>query len=137
MFRLFPRPRTSELFKARSPERHIEIDRHRAEAVFRAIEDVLQAARVEQAGLTARVDDVLTRAAITMGNDTDEYLTRESEDSRSQDTLNAEIAKGQRRLTELTQNIGHFQFLKTVLLTRFPNFDLAKTSTDATARTTC
>ena len=137
MFRLFPRPRTNEFFKARSPERHIEVDRFRAEAVLRAIEDVLQAARVEQAGLTARVDDVLTRAAITMGNDTDEYLTRESEDSRSQDTLNAEIAKGQRRLTELTQNIGHFQFLKTVLLTRFPNFDLAKTSTDATARTTC
>ena len=47
MFRLFPRPRTNALFKARSPERHIEVDRLRAEAVFRAIEDVLQAA-VEQ-----------------------------------------------------------------------------------------
>jgi hypothetical protein len=52
------------------------------------------------------------------------------------DTLDAEIAKGQRRLSELTQNIAHYQFLKTALLTRFPDFDLAKTSTDATARTT-
>jgi hypothetical protein len=31
------------------------VDRLRAEAAFRAIEDALQAARVEQAGLTARV----------------------------------------------------------------------------------
>ena len=47
----------------------------------------------------------------------------------------AEIAMGQ-RLSELTQNIGHLQFLRTALLTRFPDFDLAKTSTDATARAT-
>jgi hypothetical protein len=92
MFRSFPRPRANDPFKARSPERHIEVDRLRAEAVFRAIEDVLQVARVEQAGLTARVDEVLARAAITLGNDADGYLTRESEDSRNQDTLDAEIA---------------------------------------------
>jgi hypothetical protein len=72
MFRLFPRPRANDPFKARPPERHIEVDRFRAEAVFRAIEDMLQAAKVEQAGLTARVDEVLARAAITLGNDTDE-----------------------------------------------------------------
>jgi hypothetical protein len=54
-FDLFPRPRANDPFKARSPERHIEVDRLRAEAAFRAIEDALQAARVEQAGLTARV----------------------------------------------------------------------------------
>ena len=72
MFRLFPRPRANDPFKARSPERHIEVDRLRAEAVFHVIEDVLQAARVEQAGLTARVDEILARAAITLGNDTDE-----------------------------------------------------------------
>lgn len=136
MFGLFPRARANDPFKARSPERHLEVDRQRAEAVFRAIEDVLQAARAEQAGLAARVDDVLARAAITLGNDTDEYLTRDSEDSRSQDTLNAEIAKGQRRLAELAKNIGHFQFMRTALLTRFPDFDLAKAPTDATARTT-
>jgi hypothetical protein len=136
MFRLFPRSRADGSFKARSPERHIEIDRSRAEAILRVIDDVLQAAKVEHAGLSARVDDVLARAAITLGNDTDEYLTRHAEDSRTMDTLDAEIAKGQRRLSELTQNIAHYQFLKTALLTRFPDFDLAKTSTDATARTT-
>ena len=96
--------------------------------MFRVIEDVLQAAKADQPALTARVDEVLARAAITLGNDTDGYLTRKSEDSRSQDTLGAEIANGQRRLSELTQSIGHFQFMRTALLTRFPDFDLAKTS---------
>jgi hypothetical protein len=100
------------------------------------IEDVLQAARVEHAGLSARVDDVLARAAITLGNETDEYLTRDAEDSRTQDTFDAEIAKGQQRLSELTQNIAHYQFLRAALLTRFPDFDLAKTSTDPTDRST-
>lgn len=136
MFRLFPRSRASDTFKARSPERHIEVDRSRAEAVFRTIEDVLQAARVEQAGLAARVDDVLARAAITLGNDTDEYLTRDAQDTRSQDTLDAEIAKGQQRLSELTKNIGHYQFLRAALLTRFPDFDLTKASNEATPRAT-
>jgi len=136
MFRFFPRTQAADPFKARSPERDLEVDRVRAESVFRAIEDVLQAARTEHAGLTARVDDVLARAAITLGNDTDEYLTRDAEDSRKQDALGAEIANGQRRLSELTQSIGHFQFLRTALLTRFPDFDLAKTSTGATARAT-
>ena len=112
------------------------MDRSRAEAVFRTIDDVLQAARVEQAGLAARVDDVLARAAITLGNDTDEYLTRDAQDSRSQDALDAEIAKGQQRLSELTKNIGHYQFLKTALLTRFPDFDLTKASSEATPRPT-
>lgn len=114
----------------------MEVDRRRAEAVFRAIEDVLQAAKIEQAGLAARVDEVIARAAITLGNGTDEYLTREAEDSRNQDTLGAEIANGQRRLNELTQSIGHYQFLKTALLTRFPDFNLARTSSGSAPRTT-
>ena len=136
MFRLFPRPRANDTFRARSAERHIEVDRSRAEAVLRVIEDVLQAARVEQAGLSARIDDVLARAAITLGNDTDEYLTREAEKSRVQDTFDAEIANGQRRLSELTQNIAHYQFLRAALLTRFPDLHSAKTTTKASERPT-
>jgi hypothetical protein len=98
------------------------------------IEDVLQAARVEQAGLGARIDDVLARAAITLGNDTDEYLTRDAEKTRVQDEFDVEIANGQRRLSELTQNIAHYQFLRAALLTRFPDVDPAKTPTSAGER---
>ena len=131
MFQFLSKP-----FKARSADRDAEVDRRRAVAVFRSIEEALQAARAEHAGLTSRVDDVLARAAMTMGNDTDEYLTRHPEDSRYLDELDAEIANGQRRLAELAQTIGHFQFLKTALLSRFSDFNLANAPSVATRTTT-
>jgi hypothetical protein len=136
MFQFFSRVRAVNQFKARSADRDVAVDRFRAEAVFRSVEQALQAARAEQAGLTSRLEDVLARAAVTLGNDTDEYLTREPEDSQRQDVLGAEIANGQRRLAELGQTIGHFQFLRTALLTRFPNFDLANSASSAPTRTT-
>jgi hypothetical protein len=49
---------------------------------------------------------VLARAAVTLGNDSDEYLTRDPEDGRYQDLFGAEIASGQRRLSELAVTIG-------------------------------
>jgi hypothetical protein len=57
---------------------------------------------------------------VTMGNDSDEYLTRDREDNHYQNMLGAEIANGQRRLNKLGVTIGHFQFLKIALITRFP-----------------
>jgi hypothetical protein len=55
---------------------------------------------------------VLGRAAITFGNASDEFLTREAQDSRHQDLMGYEIANGQRRLTELDATIAHFEFLR-------------------------
>jgi hypothetical protein len=136
MLQFFSRVRAIAHFKARSADRDVEVDRLRAEAVFRSIEHALQAARAEQAGLASRVEDVLARAALTLGNDTDEYLTREPEDSQRQNLLGAEIANGQRRLAELGQTIAHFQFLRTALLTRFPNFNLASSASSTPTRTT-
>jgi hypothetical protein len=59
-----------------------------------------------------------------MGNDSDEYLTRDPEDDHCQSLLNTEIANGQRRLNELGVTIGHFQFLRTALMTRFSDIKL-------------
>jgi len=78
----------------------------------------------EQAGLKSRIDDALARAAVTLGNDSDEHLTRSPEDNHNQNLLGTEIADGQRRLNELGVTIGHIQFLKTALVTRFPDFKL-------------
>jgi hypothetical protein len=125
MFNFFSKSHPSFLFKARSIGRDSENDRVRAASVLRSIEEALEAATAEHAGLQARIDDVLARAAVTMGNDSDEYLTREPEDSRYQDLLGAEIENGQRRLSELAVTIGHFEFLRTAVLTRFPNLDLS------------
>ena len=134
MFQLFLRARlqkflgnraTKGAFKARSADRDANTDRSRVESVLQAVETVLAAAEAEQSGLSGRVEDVLARAAVTIGNDSDEYLTREPLDNHHQDLFGIEISNGQRRLRELSHSISHFRFLKTAILSRFPDFKLA------------
>ena len=121
MFQLSLRARGNNYFKARWAGRDTETDHARAASIFRSIEDALEGAKAEHAGLTSRINDALARAAVTMGNDSDEYLTRDPKDNHYQNLLGTEIANGQRRLNELGVIIGHFQFLKIALITRFPN----------------
>jgi hypothetical protein len=131
MFQLFLRARLHKYFggriaergfKARSADRDAETDRLRVESILVAIETALTAAEAEQSGLTRRVDDFLARAAVTFGNGTDEYLTREALDSHHHDLFDNEISNGQRRLQELVHAITHFKFLKAATLSRFPDF---------------
>src|SRR4051794_27922257 len=108
MFQLFLRARTHNFlrdrfggeqdFRARSPERDQRTDRERIEAILSAIEDALRQAEQEQSGLNRRVEDVLSRAAVTFGNGDDEYLEREALDNHHQDLFDKEILNGQRRL---------------------------------------
>jgi hypothetical protein len=111
-----------EGFKARSAERDAETDRLRIGSIVSAIETALQAAEKEQAGLSRRVDEVLARAAVTLGNGTDEYLEREPLDSHHQDLFDTEILNGQRRLKELAIEIGHFNSIIAAVLSRFPDY---------------
>ena len=131
MFQLFLRARAHDLirsrrseegFKARSAERDAETDRARIGSIMAAIEAALQAAESEQSGLGRRVDDVLARAAVTLGNGTDEYLEREALDNYHRDLFDAEISNGQRRLKELATEIAHFKFMKAAVLSRFPDY---------------
>jgi hypothetical protein len=124
MFQLSLRALANNYFKARSANRDTETDHARAASIFRSIEDALEEAKAEHAGLKSRIDDVIARAAVTLGNDSDEYLTRDPEDVHYQNLLGTEIANGQRRLNELGVTIGHFSFLKTALVTRFPDIKL-------------
>src|SRR5215216_3989964 len=116
MFQLFSRVRGRILFKggagagvfrARSAARDAETDCARAGSVLEAINRALKAAEQEQAGLSARIDDVLARAAVTFGNGTDEYLDRDALDSHHQTLFSNEISNGQRRLQELATTISH------------------------------
>jgi len=109
-------------FRARSPERDAETSSLRIGSVVTAIESALSAAESEQSGLSRRVDDVLARAAVTIGNGTDEYLDRDALDSSHQDLFDAEIMNGQRRLEELASEISHFRFLKAAVLSRFSDY---------------
>jgi hypothetical protein len=129
MFQLFSRTRAqnktrsgNQTFKARSADRDAETDRSRVGSVLEAVESALRAAEQEQAGLHGRVEDVLARAAVTFGNGSDEYLEREALDNHHQDLFGNEISNGQRRLKELANSITHFKFLKTAILSRFPDF---------------
>jgi hypothetical protein len=131
MFQLFLRARAhnyfksrlgDQAFKARSADRDADTDKSRVGAILEAIEKALHAAEQEQSGLNRRVEDVLARAAVTLGNGTDEYLEREALDSHHQDLFSTEISNGQRRLGELATAISHFKFLKAAMLSRFPDF---------------
>jgi hypothetical protein len=130
MFQLFLRARAHNFlssrredkgFKARTIERDAETDRVRIDAVMVAIDAALRDAEREQVGLGRRVDDALARASVTFGNGTDEYLEREPIDSHHQDLFAADISNGQRRLKELANTITHLKFIRTAMLTRFPN----------------
>ena len=130
MFQLFLRARAhsyfrsklgNRQFKARSADRDAETDQLRVSSILGAIENALHAAELEQSGLNRRVEDVLARAAVTIGNGTDEYLEREPLDSHHQDLFSAEISNGQRRLKELATEITHFKFMKAAVLSRFPD----------------
>lgn len=136
MFQLFLRARahnylrarqSDDQFRARSAERDAETDRLRVGAILAALEHALHEAEQEQSGLNRRVEDVLARAAVTLGNGTDEYLEREALDSHHQDLFSTEIANGQRRLNELATAITHIKFLKAATLSRFPDCKPAAT----------
>jgi hypothetical protein len=137
MFQLFLRARAhnylrarlgDQTFRARSADRDAETDRSRIGSILESIEDALHAAELEQSGLSRRVEDVLARAAVTLGNGTDEYLERDPLDNHYQDLFSTEIANGQRRLKELATSITHFKFLKAATLSRFPDHKPASPS---------
>lgn len=122
MFQFFLRAWTHTNFKARSTARDATSDHSRLEAVASAIGNAIAAAEAERAGLDRRLEDVLSRAAVTFGNGTSEYLEREALDSHHQDLFGADIMNGQRRLADLATQIAHLNFLRTAMMTRFPDF---------------
>ncbi|WP_315833625.1 hypothetical protein [Bradyrhizobium prioriisuperbiae] len=124
MFQLFLRARANNYFKSRSANRDAETDVSRIASIARSIDDAVAAAEAEWSGLSLRIEDVLARAAVTLGNDSDEYLTREPLDTHHHNLFDKEIANGQRRLEQLSQSIKHFKFLKAALLSRFPDFKM-------------
>ena len=63
---------SGDKFRARSAERDAETDRQRVESILVAMDGVLRASEEEQLGLSGRVDDVLARAAVTVGTAADE-----------------------------------------------------------------
>jgi len=61
MFQLFLKARSNNYFRARSTGRDADTDHARATSIFRSIEDALEGAKAEQAGLKSRIDAALAR----------------------------------------------------------------------------
>jgi len=125
MFQMLSRargPSGDKDFKVRSAGRDADTDRLRVSSILDALDVAIREAEHEQSGLSRRVEDVLARAAVTFGNGTDEYLERDPLDSHHQTLFSNEISNGQRRLEELATTMAHFRFLKSALLSRFPDF---------------
>src|SRR5262245_24970207 len=85
----------------------------RGALVARSIELSLLAAQVEQAHLEQRLRELTRRALVSLGNGTDEYLTRDSRDNRRLDRLEQEMREAEHGLQQLAEDIAHFEFLKT------------------------
>jgi hypothetical protein len=111
-------------FRTRSKERDADADNEAIKSIASAIEAALNKAENERIGLKARIDDVLSRAAIVGGNDIDDYLTRTEDRSTMLGDSDAEIRRGEERLKVLDQNIVHVKFLATALRTRFPDLKI-------------
>src|SRR5450631_1976850 len=120
MMRQLFRSRFKQGFRSRSPERDINADNEAVESIATAINLALEKAEAERAGLKMRIDDVISRAALVGGNDTDDYLTRTEDRSNMLRNSDTEIRSGQERLRTIEQNLAHFKFLRTALQTRFP-----------------
>jgi hypothetical protein len=121
MIRQLFRSRAKKEFQVRSTERDASTDQEFVTLIAAAIDLVLQKTEAERAGLKGRLDDVISRAAIVGGNDTEDYLTRTDDRSKMLSESDAEIRRGQARLGVIERNISHFKFLRTALQTRFPD----------------
>ena|ERR1700694_2514907 len=97
MFQLFLRARAQTYFKARSANRDSETDQARLASVANAVNDALQSTEAERSGLSHRIDDVLARASITIGNGSDEFLHSPRTTSLSRAKLGADYNKCPRK----------------------------------------
>src|SRR5258708_9603542 len=110
-------------FRARSIDRDANTDRSRVNSILEVIENALSAAEQERSCLNRRVEDALTRAAVTIGNGTDEYLERDALDTHHPTLFSTQISNGQRPLKELPTALPHSKFPKPTPLITFPTFN--------------
>jgi chromosome segregation ATPase len=131
----FFRSRTTS-FRTRSPERDRESDLMNIERVAKAIDQAIASFNAEREGLSQRLIDVTSRAAIVAGNGSDDYLTREKAVSDRLSELDTEVKNAQRRIDRLAHNISQFEFLRNELQSRLsePGGSLAHAAPDATRR---
>lgn len=112
------------LFRTRTRDRDRQSDVANVARVAKAINEALAAAISERAGLARRIEDVLSRAAVAVGNNADEYIDRDDGDASYLNRMDSEIQSGQDRLKQLDHNITQFEALKVELSLKFPDLPI-------------
>ena len=85
-----------------------------------AVEGVISAAVHEKNALGLRVRNAIDLAAFAMGNESDEWLTREKKDTIRIEGYEQQFVGGQVRLDELERQIEGLRAIDELLRARFP-----------------
>ena len=120
MFKSWIARKSGEVFKTRSPDRDVATDNDTIGRVAEAIDSALVALQGEQAGLSRRVAEAVAMASFAVGNESDEYVSREDSKTDALRGYEDDMRRGRDRLHTLEQHILNLRFLRAAFLTRFP-----------------
>jgi hypothetical protein len=123
MFKSLFSRKSDDGFKTRSPERDLATDSATVGRVAEAIDSALAALQAEQSGLARRVEDAVAMASLAVGNESDEYVSREDNKTDALRGYEDDMRRGRDRLRTLEQHILNLRFLRAAFLTRFPAFN--------------
>lgn len=113
------RRQASDGFRTRSPDRDRQTDRATLGGVGKAIDEALAAMQGELDGLSRRLSDARERASLAVGNDYDEYLTREPAKLSGLQKYEAQMRQATERLKVLEEDLGHLKFVRATFYSRF------------------
>ena len=109
------------LFKIRSSARDKQTDQQRVSAVLREINAAIASAEKERTALERRVKDAQDFAALAVGNDSDEYLSRDPKDTLMIVGHEQQVLAGRRRIEELRAHIDGLNAIRATCVARFPS----------------
>ena len=108
-------------FQVRSSQRDKQTDRERVSSIVKAVDAAIASAEKERSALALRVKNAQDLAAFAAGNDSDEYLSREPEDTKRLVGYEQQLIAGHKRITELDAQIASLNAVRDVCLSQFPD----------------
>ena len=108
-------------FQVRSSQRDQETDRARVNSIVKAVDAAIASAEQERSALALRVKNAQDLAALAAGNDSDEYLSREPEDTKRLVGYEQQLIAGYKRIEELDAHIAGLSAVREACLSQFPD----------------
>jgi hypothetical protein len=106
-------------FQVRSSQRDKQTDRERIGLVARAIDEAIASAEKERTALALRVKNAQDLAGFAVGNDSDEYLTREPEDTARLARYEQQLIAGHNRIAALDSQIASLRAVRDACRSHF------------------